>query len=126
MDFYISHGARKLFGVFYHDGDKIPGAEFKRQPGLLEQLMAKGAVTECDDMSLSEATEFNAKAKKQEEKADAIPKLQAMEWREARDAVMNIKSAETLFTLQRQEKKRESGARKSVLRAIDSQLQLYG
>lgn len=126
MDFLIAKEGLKLFRINYPAGSKIPAEEFRRQDGLLGEMLESGAVVESDEaMDLFEATDFNKKAKAAEERASAVPDLQDLDWQEAVNTVMSIKASATLVKLQSQENKRLK-PRKSVMSAIATQLRTYG
>jgi len=120
---YITNKPRKFKGVRYQAGDKIPEGEFTHEQELLKDFLADGSITYTGkSLSRKEAASFNDKVITAS--APKSPDLQSMEWREAVDTVMEITVGETLYRLQSQENKRVS-PRKSVLKAIQSQLKIY-
>jgi len=116
----------KLNGIRYSVGDLIPDEEIDNAPGLESGDLINQEMIEDsgESMNRDQAEEFHKKASFAESKASSLPNITDLEWREAVDVVMELKSTQTLHKLLTRELGRSPSPRKSVERAIRNQLKL--
>lgn len=116
----------KLNGIRYSVGDLIPDEEIDNAPGLESGDLINQEMIEDsgESMNRDQAEEFQKKASFAESKSSSLPNITDLEWREAVDVVMELKSTQTLHKLLTRELGRNPSPRKSVERAIRNQLKL--
>ena len=103
-------------------GDKITSESFSVDPDSLEKLILGKVLKEIKAPKSKKVQQQVEIAS--ETPASKLPNLQDMNVSEAADVIEDIMNTETLFRLSEQEKK--GSDRKTVHRAIDRQVRLYG